>query len=102
MFDFELLIPIIAIVLGGLIFLVPIAGLTLRFALKPALEAYASMRELNGQGQEVRILEQRVALLEERLQGIESGAIPLPEPREQRRVAAPRIATSDTGVEHRG
>lgn len=61
------LIPIAAILIGGLLILVPVAGLTLRFALKPALEAYAKMREIQGQEQEIGLLQQRVALLEEQV-----------------------------------
>ncbi len=61
------LIPILAIVFAGLLLLIPVAGITLRFALKPSLEAFARMRELQGQGQELRILEQRLALLEEKV-----------------------------------
>ncbi len=61
------LIPIIAIIFVGLLLLIPVAGLTLRFALKPALEAFSRMKELQGQGQELRLIEQRLALLEEKL-----------------------------------
>lgn len=61
----ELLIPITAIVLGSLTVLIPIAGLTARFALKPVLEALARYREMQGGEQRVALLEQRLALLEE-------------------------------------
>lgn len=72
----ELMIPLTAIILGSMMFLIPIAGLTARFALRPIMEAIAKGRELQMQGtdqsREVAILEQRVALLEQQLQGIES------------------------------
>jgi hypothetical protein len=61
------LIPILAVVFVGLLLLVPVAGLTLRFALKPAVEAFARMKELQGQGQELRLLEARLTLLEEKI-----------------------------------
>lgn len=63
-------IPIAAILVGGLILLVPIAGLTLRFALKPLLEGLSQMRDLRGQAQEIRLLEQRLALVEEQLHSL--------------------------------
>ena len=62
-----LLIPILAIVLGSLVVLIPIAGLTARFALKPVMEALARYREMQGEGQKVHMLEQRIALLEEQM-----------------------------------
>ena len=72
------LIPIAAILIGGLLLLIPVAGLTLRFALKPAMEAYAQMREAQGQDRTVQLLEQRVALLEEQLHALSRGQPPLP------------------------
>jgi hypothetical protein len=61
------LIPILAILVGGLAILIPIAGLTLRFALKPALESVAKLRTDQAQTQEVRLLEQRLSLVEEQV-----------------------------------
>lgn len=61
----ELLIPIVAILFGSIIVLIPIAGLTLRFALKPAMEAYAKVREVNAP--DLRQLEQRIAAVEAQL-----------------------------------
>lgn len=60
-------IPIVAILVGGLAILIPIAGLTLRFALKPALESLARLRDDQTQTQEVRLLEQRLSLVEEQV-----------------------------------
>jgi hypothetical protein len=64
------LIPILAILLGGMAILIPIAGLTLRFALKPALESFGKLREAQAQAQELRLLEQRLSLVEEQLQHV--------------------------------
>jgi hypothetical protein len=70
-----MLVPIIAIVMGSLIFLIPIAGFTARFALKPIVEAFARMKEAQGgSNQELGILEQRVALLEQQMTNLE-GAV---------------------------
>ena len=70
----ELLIPITGIVFGSLMFLIPIAGITARFALKPIMEAIAKAREMNagGAGRELSVLEQRVALLEQQYQQLET------------------------------
>lgn len=61
------LIPIAAIVMGGLLLLVPVVGLTVRFALKPALESLGHLRALKLQGQELHLVEQRLALIEEQM-----------------------------------
>jgi hypothetical protein len=70
----EVLIPLVAITLGTMTVLIPIAGLTARFALKPIVEAIARMKEIQA-GSSVRelgVLEQRVALLEQQHQVLEN------------------------------
>ncbi|MGQ0562266.1 MAG: hypothetical protein ACT443_10365 [Gemmatimonadota bacterium] len=69
-----MLIPLVAVVMGTLMFLIPIAGFTARFALKPIVEALARYREVQGgaTGRELNVLEQRVALLEQQYQSLES------------------------------
>ncbi len=62
---------IVAIVMGILIVLIPIAGFTARFALKPIVEAIARMREVEGRNQELSLLDKRVALLEQQMQNME-------------------------------
>jgi hypothetical protein len=79
--DMDLLVPILAIVIGGLIVLVPIAGLTLRFALKPALDSFLRSRDTFAPRDEVRRLEARLATVEAELRR-------LSEPREAGRIAA--------------
>ncbi|MEJ2312079.1 MAG: hypothetical protein P8Y10_03420 [Gemmatimonadales bacterium] len=66
------LIPIVAIVMGMLTILIPITGFTARFALKPIAEAVARMREAQGAGQHVALLEQRIALLEQQQSNTEA------------------------------
>jgi hypothetical protein len=68
----ESLVPLVAVIMGTLIVLIPVAGLTVRFAIKPITEAMARVREAPGAGRELSILEQRVALLEQQVQNIES------------------------------
>ena len=53
-----------AIIMGSLIFLVPIAGLTARFALKPIAEAVARFQEARGSQDQLHMIEQRLQLLE--------------------------------------
>jgi hypothetical protein len=69
-----LLIPIVGILMGGLIVLIPVAGLTARFALKPVVEAIIRVRA--GQGantaEALSLLERRVALLEQQNRELET------------------------------
>ena len=69
----EILIPLVLGTLGILTVLIPIAGLTARFALKPIVEAIARMREVQAgaTGRELNVLEQRVALLEQQYQTLD-------------------------------
>lgn len=59
---------ILAILFVGLCFLIPIIGLTARFALKPVVEAIARVRESQGAAQALQLLERRMALLEQEVQ----------------------------------
>jgi len=65
------LLGLTAIILGGLAFLVPIAGITARIALKPIVEAMARYRELKGAEDSVLMLERRMTLMEEQLHGMD-------------------------------
>ena len=51
--------------LGVLIVLIPVLGFTVRFAIKPIVEALARARESSGPGREVELLAARVRELEE-------------------------------------
>lgn len=62
---------LVAVTLGCLIVLVPIIGITARFALKPIVESFIKMKESQGGQRETHILEQRVALLEQQFQNLE-------------------------------
>jgi hypothetical protein len=75
-------IPILAILMAGLIVLVPIAGLTARFALKPVIEAFVSLRARGGHDEKfLAVLEQRLALMEQQLHTLESSLHRLEEER---------------------
>jgi hypothetical protein len=93
----RLLIPLSAIILGSLCLLIPIAGLTLRFAIKPVMEAIVKGREaqINGAGRELGVLEQRVALLEQHYQTLESSLDRLKEAKDfERQLSAPKDPSS--------
>jgi hypothetical protein len=62
---------IIAIVMGISIVLIPVAGLTLRFAIKPAVEALARAFEHQGLEDTVSILERRMGFLESQMETME-------------------------------
>jgi hypothetical protein len=63
---------LLAILLGGLCFLIPIAGLTARFALKPFVEVLARAREEKGSKEALALIERRLALMESELQSVQS------------------------------
>lgn len=70
--DLGLLVPILAILVGGLVVLVPLAGLVLRFALKPSVETFVRARQSMGPSDEIRQLEQRLARVEEQLRALQA------------------------------
>lgn len=63
---------IIAIVMGISIVLIPVAGLTARFALKPTVEAMARLFEHKGLEETVDLLERRMGFLETRMESMDS------------------------------
>lgn len=65
------LTEIVAIVMGMSVVLIPIAGLTARFALKPLVESLGKVNEVRGVEETVAITERRVALLEQQLESME-------------------------------
>lgn len=70
---------------GILIVLIPVAGLTARFALKPIVEAISRAREIQGGNREAALLEKRVALLEQQIHNMEGSMERLVEDSEFRR-----------------
>lgn len=69
--EFEILVPLTAIVLGSLTVLIPIAGITARFALKPIVEAMAQYRNMKGRDEALMLMERRFALMEDQVQSLE-------------------------------
>ena len=66
------LTAIVAIVMGMLAVLIPIAGLTARFALKPVVESLARLFDSRTVQDTVEITERRVALLEAHIESLEA------------------------------
>lgn len=66
------LTEIVAIVLGMSVVLIPIMGLTARFALKPLVESLGKVNEVRGVEETVAITERRVALLEQQLEAMDA------------------------------
>ncbi len=66
------LTEIIAVVMGISIVLIPVIGITARFALKPTVEAFSRLFEGKGANETISILERRMALMESQIESIES------------------------------
>jgi hypothetical protein len=66
------LTSVIAVIMGISVVLVPVIGLTARFALKPAVETLTKLVETRGTEESVQILERRIGLLETHLETLES------------------------------
>ena len=84
------LTSLVATILGISIVLVPVIGLTARFALKPVVEALAKVFEGRGEGEAMRILERRVELQEQEIMMLHQTVRSLNDAREfDRRLLAP-------------
>ena len=59
------LTELVATILGISIILIPVIGITARFALKPTVEAMSRFFDHKGLGENVQILERRMALQEQ-------------------------------------
>jgi hypothetical protein len=64
------LVALTAVILGCLSFLIPIAGLTARFAIKPISEALSKATSGSVERETIQMLERRVALLEQEVHGV--------------------------------
>jgi len=66
------LTAIIAVIMVFSVVLIPIIGLTARFALKPTVEALSKVFEKKGMDETLMILERRIALLETELDNLQN------------------------------
>jgi hypothetical protein len=67
------IVALFAVTLGCMTVLIPIAGFTARFALKPLVEAIAQARSGRNRDAEVAMLEQRLHLLERQVELLQRG-----------------------------
>lgn len=64
------LTEVVAVIMGTMMFLIPIAGFTLRYAIKPVAEALARLRDSTTTNETIRMLERRLTLLEQETAGV--------------------------------
>ena len=84
------LTALVATVLGISIVLVPVIGLTARFALNPAVEALSRLFDKDSSDKSVQILERRMELQEQEVEALRNAVRSLSEGREfERQLAAP-------------
>jgi hypothetical protein len=67
------LTAIVGTIMALSVVVIPVIGLTARFALKPTVEALSRFFEGRGQEESTRILERRIALLEQQVDVLENG-----------------------------
>ena len=84
---------VVAVIMGMLTILIPIAGLTARFALKPLVESLANLLASREVTDAVQITERRVALLEQQVEQLETLTHRLKEERDFHRELASGSAT---------
>jgi len=65
------IVGLVATIMGISVVLIPVLGLTARFALKPTVEAVSKIFEHRALEETVQILERRMALMEQQLESIE-------------------------------
>lgn len=66
------LVQLVAVFMGISVVLIPVIGITARFALKPTVEALSRLFEKRGMDESVSILERRMALMEQHVESIET------------------------------
>ena len=67
----EIIVPLAGIALGGLVVLIPIIGLTARFAIKPLVDAWNQNRAVAPTEERLRLMEHRLGLLEQQVEVVE-------------------------------
>ena len=65
------LVGLVAVIMVFSIVLIPVMGLTARFALKPTVEALSQFFQKKGEQDTVLLMERRIALLEQQLETVE-------------------------------
>jgi hypothetical protein len=86
---------LISAMLGISVILIPVIGLTARYALNPTVEALARLFENRGADENLRILERRVALQEQEIAALHSAFRGLAEGRDFDRQLESGAANAD-------
>lgn len=76
---------LLGVFMGTLIVLIPVAGLTARFAFKPVVEAIAQFRQTPQANDRLSAIESRLALLENQMENTEAELTRLSDESEFRR-----------------
>ena len=89
------LTALLAVFMGVSIVLIPVIGLTARFALKPTVEALSRFFDKKGSDEAISILERRMALIEQQVESIDTNVQKLVETAEfDRELVAPPQSTA--------
>ncbi|RMH13617.1 MAG: hypothetical protein D6701_12140 [Gemmatimonadetes bacterium] len=93
------LTELVAVFMGISVVLVPIIGLTARFALKPTVEALGRLFEGRGRDEALQLLERRLGLMEHQMEAMEHSLRSLAEVREFDRSLASGHPVAGAGPE---
>lgn len=94
------LTSLVATILGISIVLIPVIGLTARFALKPVVEALSRLFETRSGSERLQILERRIELQEQQIEALQQSLRSLGEAREfDRQLAAPPSGAGRPGTD---
>jgi len=86
-------VGLLAVFMGNSVVLIPVIGLTLRFALKPTVEALSRFFDKKGMDESYMIMERRIGLIEAQIDSMESNVSRLVEVSEFHR----ELKSGDTG-----
>lgn len=85
---------VLAVLLAGLVVLIPVLGLTIRFALRPLVDAWVQLRKDGAIETETDLLRRQVHLLETELQQMQHSVQSLTEAQEFQRRLEEKIEVS--------
>lgn len=94
------LVGLVSVIMGISVVLVPVIGLTARFALKPTVEALSRFFEHKGLDETVHILERRLALMEQQIESMEGSVRRLAEISEFHHALGAGDAEGGSGAGH--
>jgi hypothetical protein len=87
------LVALAAVILGISVVLVPVLGLTARYALKPMVDALGRVFESRSIDESVRILERRVELQEQQIEALQASVKQIADTQDfDRQLAAPKAS----------